>query len=189
MLELNTENQFLRKLRYQKFANFLAPFSFLWIYLCIIAAIVFFHEMGNIFVKFLLILFVTDRYRRLEELSHMAIHGSLYPNKKMGLWLANLLFQFPLFEPSIFMRDQRHVIEQHSNINSIGIKSRIFGVIYNFYCNNKNYDEFLLRTMSVMVIVSIFISLKLYFEFIFLYLFPIIAFFPQTQALEVNSDN
>jgi fatty acid desaturase len=71
-------------------------------------------------IKLALILFVTGRYRTLQELGHFAIHGVLCPNRRWGMFLNDLFFQYPLFLQQSEIRRRIHVIEHHANTHRPG---------------------------------------------------------------------
>ncbi|MDR8038782.1 fatty acid desaturase [Burkholderia cenocepacia] len=109
--------RYLARIELKKFEKLFAVFPFIWSYLYIIAAILFSGVTDSIFIKIILILFVTGRFRTLQEAGHFAVHGALCKNINFGLWLANLLYQFPAFMPEANVRRDTHVRKHHSSVN------------------------------------------------------------------------
>ncbi|AKM02688.1 fatty acid desaturase [Burkholderia pyrrocinia] len=109
--------RYLARTGLKKFEKFFAVFPFIWSYLYIIAAILVSGITNSIFIKIILILFVTGRFRTLQEAGHFAVHGALCKNINFGLWLANLLYQFPAFMPEASVRRDTHVRRHHSSVN------------------------------------------------------------------------
>lgn len=107
----------LGNLSYQPLDNYLTFLPFIWTYLFIIAGIIAFNKFDSWIIRIALILFVTGRYRALQEIGHFAIHGVLCPNLKWGLFLANIFYQFPLFMPEAKLRRAIHARQHHNSVN------------------------------------------------------------------------
>lgn len=120
-LPLNTPiREFRRKLaaiEHKRFDDLFAVFPFLWSYLLIAAAVLLFGLTDSLIVKILLVLFVTGRFRSLQEAGHFAVHGSLCKRMKLGLTLANVFYQFPAFMPEASIRREIHVRQHHHSVN------------------------------------------------------------------------
>ncbi|QRK12838.1 fatty acid desaturase [Archangium violaceum] len=97
--------------------DYFAPFPFVWTYLLIIAAVIAFNTFDSFIIRGLLILFVTGRFRTLQEIGHFAVHGALCPNIKWGMFLANVFYQFPALMPEAKARKDIHVRRHHSSVN------------------------------------------------------------------------
>ncbi|WP_395847842.1 fatty acid desaturase family protein [Cystobacter fuscus] len=97
--------------------NYFAILPFAWTYLLIIAAVIAFNTFDSVIVRGLLVLFVTGRFRSLQEIGHFAVHGALCPNLKWGMFLANVLYQFPALMPEARARKDIHVRRHHSSVN------------------------------------------------------------------------
>jgi fatty acid desaturase len=97
--------------------NYLAWMPFAWTYLLIIAAVVAFNTFDSVIIRALLVLFVTGRFRSLQEIGHFAVHGALCPNGRWGLLLANLFYQFPALMPEARNRKEIHVRQHHNSVN------------------------------------------------------------------------
>lgn len=106
-----------KNLAYKKLDNYFAVFPFIWSWLYIIAAIILFHQIDNLALRFILILFVTGRMRSLQEIGHFAVHGALCQNLKYSMFLANILYQFPAFMPEASERRKTHVLQHHNSVN------------------------------------------------------------------------
>ncbi|WP_395857360.1 fatty acid desaturase family protein [Cystobacter fuscus] len=97
--------------------NYFAILPFAWTYLLIIASVIAFNTFDSFIVRGLLVLFVTGRFRSLQEIGHFAVHGALCPNLKWGMFLANVLYQFPALMPEAKARKDIHVRRHHSSVN------------------------------------------------------------------------
>ncbi|MEI2387402.1 fatty acid desaturase [Breoghania sp. JC706] len=106
-----------RGMSYKPLDIVLGPLAYVWTYLFIIAAILAFHHTDYLAVKIAAVLFVTGRFRSLQEIGHHAAHGSLGPARRFNEILTNLLYQFPAFMPEIRRRHQVHVVEHHHSVN------------------------------------------------------------------------
>jgi fatty acid desaturase len=109
--------RYFRSLASKRYDNILAPLIYLRLLLWIFAANVVFHEVDNILLDALIVLFVAGRLRSLQEVGHHAAHGSLCPNRRFGEILTNILYQFPAFMPEIRARHQIHVVTHHRSVN------------------------------------------------------------------------
>lgn len=120
-LPVNTPIREFRKqlaaLEHRRFDDIFAVFPFLWSYLLIAAAVLLFGQTDSLIVKILLVLFVTGRFRSLQEAGHFAVHGSLCKRMKLGLFLANIFYQFPAFMPEASIRREIHVRQHHHSVN------------------------------------------------------------------------
>ena len=105
------------RLGYQPWDDYLAWMPFAWTYLLIIAAVAAFQTFDSFLVRALLVLFVTGRIRYLQEIGHFAVHGVLCPNGKWGMWLTNLLYQFPALMPDARDRKDIHVRQHHNSVS------------------------------------------------------------------------
>jgi fatty acid desaturase len=106
-----------RALTSKRYDNILAPLIYVRVFLWILAANIVFHEVDNLLVDVLMVLFVAGRFRSLQEIGHHAAHGSLCPNYKFGEVITNLLYQFPAFMPEIRARHHIHVVTHHRSVN------------------------------------------------------------------------
>lgn len=117
----NTDFRIIRakfsKLSAKKYDDFIGVFPFIWTYFLIISSILVFSEVNNFLLKIFLILFVTGRYRSLQEIGHFAVHGSLCRKRNFGMWIANIFYQFPLFMPEAYDRRVTHVKIHHNCVN------------------------------------------------------------------------
>lgn len=120
-LPVNTPVRELRKklatLEHKRFGDLFAAFPFLWSYLLIAAAVLLFGKTDSIILKIILVLFVTGRFRSLQEAGHFAVHGGLCKRMKLGLFLANVFYQFPAFMPEASIRREIHVRQHHHSVN------------------------------------------------------------------------
>lgn len=116
-MTFNEMHQFLKHFRAKKYDNLIGALPMVSNVLLCIAAVLTAKVIDHFTFDLLCVLFIAGRFRSLEELGHMAIHGSLAPSEKLNLFLANIFFQFPLFKPSSQVRHQRHCIEHHPNVN------------------------------------------------------------------------
>ncbi|GGE93718.1 fatty acid desaturase [Stappia taiwanensis] len=114
-----------RGMSYKPLDAFLGPLAYVWTYLFIISAVLAFHYTDYIAVKIAAVLFVTGRFRSLQEIGHHAAHGSLGPSRRFNEILTNLLYQFPAFMPEIRRRHQVHVVEHHHAVNMDGDPDRV----------------------------------------------------------------
>jgi len=110
--------KYFKGLSYKPLDWLFGPMAFVWSYLFILAAILAFHHTDSWALKLLAILFVTGRFRALQEIGHHAAHGSLGPNRRINEIITNLLYQFPAFMPEIRRRHQVHVVEHHHSVNT-----------------------------------------------------------------------
>lgn len=101
----------------KKLDKYFVIIPFLWSYLYIVATIIFFHNTESNIIRFFLILFIAGRMRSLQEIGHFAIHGVLCPKLKTGIFLTNILFQFPTFMPEASTRRKIHVDDHHNSVN------------------------------------------------------------------------
>lgn len=120
-LPVNTPIRDFRKklaaIEHGRFDDLFAVFPFLWSYLLIAAAVLLFGRTDYVVVKVALVLFVTGRFRSLQEAGHFAVHGCLCKNMKLGLFLANAFYQFPAFMPEASVRREIHVRQHHHSVN------------------------------------------------------------------------
>lgn len=106
------------KLTCKRYDNIVGLFPWVWTYLYIASAGIIFYLTNSWALKFLLILFVSGRIRTLQEIGHFAIHGSLCPNRKIGIFLSNILYQYPAFMPSAQERRIIHCKVHHRSVNT-----------------------------------------------------------------------
>ncbi|WP_244116909.1 fatty acid desaturase family protein [Burkholderia contaminans] len=109
--------KYLAQLNGRKLDDLFSVFPFVWSYLYIISAILVSTMISGILVKVVLILFVTGRFRTLQEAGHFAVHGALSKHMKFGLFLANIFYQFPVFMPEAGIRRDTHVRRHHNSVN------------------------------------------------------------------------
>jgi fatty acid desaturase len=105
------------KLSCKKYDNIIGLFPWVWTYLYIASAVILFYLFKLWIFRVLLILFVAGRMRTLQEIGHFAIHGSLCPNKKLGMFFANILYQYPSFMPRAEDRRVIHCQIHHRSVN------------------------------------------------------------------------
>ncbi len=101
----------------KKLDKYFVVLPFIWSYLYIITAIIMFHSIDLLVIRVLLILFVSGRMRSLQEIGHFAVHGALCPNLKLGMFITNILYQFPTFMPEVSVRRKTHVLDHHHSVN------------------------------------------------------------------------
>lgn len=120
-LPVNTPIREFRKrlgaIEHGQLDDIFAVFPFLWSYLLIAAAVLLFGRLHYAVAKGILVLFVTGRFRSLQEAGHFAVHGCLSKNMKLGLLLANVFYQFPAFMPEASIRREIHVRQHHHSVN------------------------------------------------------------------------
>lgn len=198
------------RLGHKRYDNIIGIFPFIWTYLYIASAVILFDMVQTLIIKFILILFVSGKMRTLQEIGHFAIHGSLCPKKELGLFLTNILYQYPTFMPSAEKRLVIHCQIHHRSVNmnndpdlielvDKGLKPGItvskfwYCVFYPLTCKGiisrilecGSYftkfsftSDYIMRLTCITIIVLIFLHLKLYSAFIFLYLVPLLIFYP-----------
>lgn len=97
--------------------NFIGVLPYIWTYLMIIATAILFHMSDSIALDVLLILFITGRYRSLQEIGHQAVHGALMPNRKLAMKITDYFYQYPLFMVDAKQRRITHVKIHHNTVN------------------------------------------------------------------------
>ncbi|MFN6569906.1 fatty acid desaturase family protein [Dendronalium sp. ChiSLP03b] len=112
---------FLKSFRAKKYDNLIGVLPMMSNVLLCIASVLAAKVVNHLAFDLLCMLFIAGRFRSLEELGHMAIHGSVSPSEKLNFFLANVFFQFPLFKPNSLVRRQRHCVEHHPNVNLKGL--------------------------------------------------------------------
>lgn len=169
---------------YDRYIFFL---PFLWVWLDIGIAIFATKIFDNLIFWIFLIIFVSGRFRALQEISHMTVHKSLCNSEKMQDIVANSLFQFLLFRPDMYHRRLSHM-KHHFNANNpeldpnvhdflrIGFKEGIstFKFIMSVIYPITPYG--ILNNISVAFKNSIFLN-KNYITFIIRFSFLITYFF------------
>lgn len=109
----------LKKFRPKQYDAVLGPLQLIAAWLVIVAVIIIAWKMQQICADLLAVWVIASQLRFLEELSHMAIHGSLGGSKKNSFFWANIFFQLPMLKPNISTRHYRHCIEHHPNVNCL----------------------------------------------------------------------
>jgi len=104
-------------LGHKKLDNLFTLFPFVWSYLLITAAILLSAKIDNNIINIAIMMFVTGRFRTLQEAGHFAVHGVLSKNIKYGLFVANIFYQFPAFMPESSLRRETHVRQHHNSVN------------------------------------------------------------------------
>jgi fatty acid desaturase len=109
-----------KRLGPEEIDNILAILLYLSHYFYIIVAVYVGVIADQPLISLMASLFVSTLLRALQELGHFAVHGSLCPNKELGLFLTNLFFQYPCFKPCADLRLISHVKIHHPHSNIIG---------------------------------------------------------------------
>ncbi|MCL1127405.1 fatty acid desaturase [Shewanella surugensis] len=188
-----------------KLNNLIGVFPFIWTYLYIIISVLLFSMTDLMVAQLLLVLFVTGRFRSLQEIGHQAIHGALMPDRKLSMLLTDILFQYPAFMMNAKQRRTTHVKTHHKAIampydpdliemTDVGFKPGLTntqfvlgvlfpltpkGLIQRFReCVSVVLNGSPLRFASVAVIVTLFSYFGLYYEMIFLYIVPVFITYP-----------
>jgi len=107
----------LKPFRPKPFDALLGPLQMLAAWLMMIAAILAAWKAQRFWIDLCVIWIIASQLRRLEELSHMAIHGSLGGPRKLAFCCADLFFQLPLLKPDAITRQFRHCVLHHPNVN------------------------------------------------------------------------
>lgn len=106
---------------YKRFDTVLAPLSFLYCWLDIVAAVLFFRWTGfHPLAGLLLVILAAGRMRALQEIGHNALHAALCPSKHYQWMLSNIFFQFPMLKRDMNSRFITHVKEHHPNADVPG---------------------------------------------------------------------
>lgn len=106
---------------YKRFDTLFAPLPFIYCWLEIFAAVLFFRWTDyNVLSGVLLAVVTSGRMRALQELGHNALHLALCPSKKLQWFLSNTFFQFPTLKRDMDSRFITHVIEHHPNADVPG---------------------------------------------------------------------
>ena len=66
-------------------------------------------------------LLIAGRFRALEELAHFAMHNALFRHYRFGLGVADMLSQFPLFNPATRVWSVMHCSQHHPQVARIGL--------------------------------------------------------------------
>lgn len=106
---------------YKRFDTLFAPLPFIYCWLEIFAAVLFFRWTDyNVLSGVLLAVVTSGRMRALQELGHNALHLALCPSKRLQWFLSNTFFQFPTLKRDMYSRFITHVIEHHPNADVPG---------------------------------------------------------------------
>ncbi len=101
---------------YKRFDTLFAPAPFLYCWLEICAALLFFRWTGYSSIAGLVLACVAaGRMRALQETGHNALHSGLCPSKSYQWILSNTFFQFPTIKRDMDSRFIGHVKEHHPN--------------------------------------------------------------------------
>lgn len=101
---------------YKRFDTILAPLPFLYCWLDIATAVLFFRWAGfHPAAGILLVLVAAGRMRALQEVGHNALHAALCPSKSFQWMLSNVFFQFPTVKRDMDSRFNTHVKDHHPN--------------------------------------------------------------------------
>ena len=99
---------------YKRFDTLLAPLPFVWCWLDIVAALLFFRWTDfNPAAGLLLAAVAAGRMRALQEIGHNALHVALCPSKSFQWLLSNVFFQFPTIKRDMHSRFVTHVKDHH----------------------------------------------------------------------------
>lgn len=104
-------------LKYIWYDKYLFYVPFVWIWIDIICCQILVFKTNNILYWLFLIIFISSRFRALQEISHMAIHKTLCESKFLQYLAANMFFQFILFRPDAYSRRLSHM-KHHFNANN-----------------------------------------------------------------------
>ncbi|MBD8555179.1 fatty acid desaturase [Rhizobium sp. CFBP 8762] len=106
---------------YKPLDNWLSPLPFLYCWLEIFSAVLFFRWTSyNLFSGALLAVVASGRMRALQEIGHNALHAALCPSKSLQWVLGNIFFQFPTVKRDMDSRFQTHVKDHHPNADIPG---------------------------------------------------------------------
>lgn len=106
---------------YKRFDTLLAPAPFLYCWMELFAALLFFRYTGwHPAAGVLLACVAAGRMRALQETGHNALHSALCPSKKLQWFLSNVFFQFPTIKRDMDSRFVTHVKEHHPNADIPG---------------------------------------------------------------------
>ena len=109
------DREFLRLLACHRRRSFSMVAAFLSSWLYILFALALCRE--QVLLAPLGILIVASRLRALQEISHFAVHGTLYSGRRLSFLLADILFHYPLARPGSIDRFALHVEQHHRHSN------------------------------------------------------------------------
>jgi fatty acid desaturase len=99
---------------YKSLDTVFAPLPFLYCWLEIVAATLFFRwTRFSTGAGVLLVVVTAGRIRALQEIGHNALHSALCPSKSFQWFLGNLFFQFPAIKRDMHSRFVVHVKDHH----------------------------------------------------------------------------
>ena len=115
---LNELRQSSMLLKPNSLLNIASIVDFLSIWVVIFGIIIIAGFYDNLALYIAVSIVIGGRFRALEELAHFSMHNALFTSRKFGRSMADLVSQFPLFNPPTAFWTSFHCAQHHPNVGT-----------------------------------------------------------------------